>query len=98
MVEFINRVTESQASDKVHKILRADPDKKRGQSDREKSEAEKKEEATKVADEIVLSETAEIKAAVDPPDDKTVYEMKIKNKVQDKKENDNPSGHIDVTA
>ncbi len=98
MVEFINRVTESQASDKVHKVLRADPNKKRSQSEREKSEAEKKEEAAEVKDEIVLSNEAERTATVEHPNNEPAEETKEKNKMPDEKENKNPSGHIDVTV
>jgi len=98
MVEFINRVTESQASDKVHKVLRTDPDKKRNQSEREKSETEKKEEAAELKDTIVLSENAEKTATDNKPDNEPAVEMKVKNKIPDKKDSENPSGHIDVTA
>lgn len=98
MVEFINRVTESQASDKVHKVLRANPDKKRSQPEQKKSDAEKKEETEELKDEIVLSEVAANSGADKKPDEELQKEKEAKKELSDNKDEENPSGHIDVTG
>jgi hypothetical protein len=101
MVEFINKLTESQASDRVHKVLRSDPDKKRDQEPNEESEFDKKDEKEEPHDELIIAGTdkeldAEETTATKPevqklPDNKTKHEP---NKNEDRRED----GHIDVTA
>jgi len=98
MVEFINRVTESQASDKVHKVLRANPDKKRSQSEQKKSDAEKMEVAEELKDEIVLSEVAGNSAADKKTDEEPQKETEVKKLLSDNKNEENASSHIDVTG
>ncbi len=99
MVEFINRLTESQASDKVHKVLRSDPDKKRNQPEQEESELEKKEERDEPKDEAVISSAGENQNiqkglhVLVPPAEVNAEELK-----NDKQETDSADGHIDVTA
>ncbi len=99
MVEFINRLTESQASDKVHKVLRSDPDKKQNQPEQEKSDAEKKDESQEPKDEVVLSKTGtEVEKVKELSPDQPTGELEIKKLADEKQKQAEPDGHIDVTA
>ncbi len=98
MVEFINKLTESQASDKVHKVLRADPDKKRSQPEKERGNTDSKEEQEKPKDELVLSEDAGNAESEKGAESGQVDEIKIKSKIESNKEDKSPADHIDVKA
>jgi len=99
MVEFINKLTESQTSDKVRKVLRSDPDRQKDQQKQEKSDAEKKEEKEEPHDEVVLSGEAKI-TNEDSPDrqNETNDETKSVAPETDKFDGNNEDGHIDVTV
>ncbi len=96
MVEFINKLTESQASDKVHKVLRADPDKKRSQPEQERGAADEKKELDEPKDELVLNKVTGTAGSDKDAASEQVDEMKIKNKIENKKDDVNPVSHIDV--
>lgn len=96
MVEFINKLTESQASDKVHKVLRADPDKKRSRPEQERDDADEKKELDEPKDELVLSKVTGAAGSDKDAAREQVEEVKIKNKIENKKDDESPVSHIDV--
>jgi len=99
MVEFINRLTESQASERVRKVLRADPDKKREQPDQQENDGDKKESEEQPQDEVILKSEEEVKPVSKSPQTKQVNdEEKVAETNADEIDANDKDGHIDVTA
>ena len=102
MDDFSSRIVNSQASERVTKVLRSDANKKRDKnSDKKRNEKENKENKPAFEDQVILSSSRGNTDSAELHDDKDKERQEKKNLLQppEAAENEeNDSSHVDIKA
>ena len=102
MDDFSSRIVNSQASERVTKVLRTDANKNREKnSDKKQDEKENKENKQAIEDQLILSSSRENIDNAELRNDKDKEEQEKKNLLQPQEateDEENDSKHVDIKA
>ena len=102
MDDFSSRIVNSQASERVTKVLRSDANKNREKnSDKKQDEKENKENKQAIEDQVILSSSRENIDNAELRNDKDKEEQEKKNLLQPQEateDEENDSKHVDIKA
>ncbi len=102
MDDFSSRIVNSQASERVTKVLRSDANKNREKnSDKKQDEKENKENKQAIEDQLILSSSKENIDNAELHNDKDKEEQEKKNLLQPQEateDEENDSKHVDIKA
>jgi len=102
MDDFSSRIVNSQASERVTKVLRSDANKNREKnSDKKQDEKENKENKQAIEDQVILSSSKENIDNAELHNDKDKEEQEKKNLLQAQEpaeDEENDSKHVDIKA
>ena len=102
MDDFSSRIVNSQASERVTKVLRSDANKNREKnSDKKQDEKENKENKQAIEDQLILSSSRENIDNAELRNDKDKEEQEKKNLLQPQEateDEENDSKHVDIKA
>ena len=102
MDDFSSRIVNSQASERVTKVLRSDANKKRDKdSGKKQDEKKNKENRPAFEDQVILNSSRENTDSAEMHDDKDKEQQEKKNLLQPQEaaeDEENDSNHVDIEA